>query len=157
MRKSKQSRLGVALLVTALAGCSGGGKDGTGRADVNGGPAAEDPPSTLLLRGKRPQVQHLMRGKLVQSQRVLEGITLEDFDQVRRAAQELIHLTNMGEWQVVQDPDYVRYSDRFRASLQSLVADGESQDVDGATLHYFQMTMNCVQCHMRVRALRLPR
>jgi hypothetical protein len=47
-----------------------------------------------------------MRKKLQHAQKVLEGIALNDFDQIMDHADGLMQLTKEVEWQVLKTPRY---------------------------------------------------
>lgn len=112
--------------------------------------AAEQPP-------RQPnQVRDFMRAKLVHSERVLEGLTLQDFDLVAKHAQELSLLSQAAQWQVLQTPEYLHRSQEFRRIADRLTAAAREKNLDGATLAYVELTMECVQCHRYVRGNQPP-
>lgn len=92
-----------------------------------------------------------MRLKLQPVKDVLEAIALEDFDRISAAA-ERIHLLSLDEsWMVMQTDEYQRQSDEFRRAVKVMVDAARDRNIDGATLGYMQMTMNCVRCHRQLR------
>lgn len=97
------------------------------------------------------QVREFMRAKLNHSQRVLEGLTLQDFDLVAKHAQELSLLSEAAQWQVLQTPEYLHRSQEFRRVADRLTAAAREKNLDGATLSYVELTMECVQCHRYLR------
>lgn len=102
------------------------------------------------------QVRDFMRAKLVHSERVLEGLTLQDFDLVAKHAQELSLLSQAAQWQVLQTPEYLHRSQEFRRIADRLTAAAREKNLDGATLAYVELTMECVQCHRYVRGNQPP-
>lgn len=102
------------------------------------------------------QVRDFMRAKLVHSERVLEGLTLQDFDLVAKHAQELSLLSQAAQWQVLQTPEYLHRSQEFRRIADRLTAAARDKNLDGATLAYVELTMECVQCHRYVRGNQPP-
>ena len=98
-----------------------------------------------------------MRAKLTQSQRALEGLTTEDFDKIAKASQEMSLLSQANQWQVLQTTDYVRRSAEFRRELDALTNAARKKNLDGATLAYLKVTINCIECHKYVRSIRQAR
>jgi hypothetical protein len=96
-------------------------------------------------------VARFMRAKLASSQQVLEGLVTEDFKLVKTGAKRMQIMSRAAEWQVIGGPVYEQYSSDFRRSAEDLVKQAEKKNVDGATLTYMRLTMNCVNCHRFVR------
>ena len=55
------------------------------------------------------------------------------------------------QWQVIQVEPYLKMSSEFRTSAERLRDAAKAKNLDGATLAYFDMTMNCVRCHKYLR------
>jgi hypothetical protein len=100
---------------------------------------------------KADAVADFMRAKLGHSQRVLEGLSLEDYDLIARGAQELALASQASSWQVLQTEEYVRQSGEFRRSCDSLRNAAKAKNLDGAALAWMEVTMKCIQCHKYVR------
>ncbi len=92
-----------------------------------------------------------MQLKLEHSQKVLEGIVMEDFGMIAKHAQQLALLTQDENWQVLQTREYRRHSDDFVRIAERLKEAAQEKNVDGAALDYVQLTLNCVECHKHVR------
>jgi len=99
--------------------------------------------------------RQFMRQKLDHSQKVLEGIVVEDFDQVADGAKMLSLLSKVAEFQVLPSADYRRYSEEFRRTADELAQMAQEKNLDGSALKYVELTMNCVNCHKYVRNVRL--
>ena len=95
-----------------------------------------------------------MRAKLKHSQAILESLVTEDFDGVTKGAQELSLLSLATQWQVLQTPEYVTRSNEFRREVDALSEAAKQKNLDGATLAFVKVTMNCVECHKFVRSTR---
>ena len=78
-----------------------------------------------------------------------------DFDQVVQGARALRLLTENEQWRVSPNIAYVRYTEEFVRLAEALEAEGKAQDIDGATLNYVNLTINCVNCHKFVRDQRI--
>ena len=83
--------------------------------------------------------KEFMREKLELSQKVLEGLALEDFDLMAAKATRLSAMSKEADWRVFANPDYDQQSILFR------------RQVDALTLAYVRVTMSCVDCHKLVR------
>lgn len=103
----------------------------------------------------RDELKDFMRAKLKHSQRVLEGLVMEDFDEVAKGAQEMSLLSLAASWQVLQTPEYLDYSRKFRTAADALTEKARKKDLTGATTAFNQMTVRCVECHKYIRAVRM--
>ena len=110
--------------------------------------AADDPPK---------KVSDLMRKKLQNSQKVLEGIAVNDFKMISKHADELIDLSKQVEWKVLKTPQYEIHSNEFRRSAETLIKNAKDKNLDAAALTYVEMTLTCVRCHKYVREERTTR
>lgn len=94
-----------------------------------------------------------MKRKLESSQKVLEGLALEDYDQMRRSAQSMQRMSALEGFVRRKDTEEYRAQLRtFRAATRRLVAAADARNLDSATLAFTQMTLSCVQCHQHLRA-----
>jgi hypothetical protein len=104
---------------------------------------------------KRPPSRvEFMRLKLEYSKKVLEGLTLEDFETIVKNAQALKRLSEAAERAAPTIPsagEYVVFTTEFQRLTDELVKKGLEKNIDGATLAYLRLTMNCVNCHKYVR------
>ncbi len=95
-----------------------------------------------------------MRRKLEFSKNVLEGLSLEQYPMIEKNAKALKVLSQAAEWEVPMIPnatDYVALTSEFQRNADDLVKAAKQSNIDGATLAYVKLTMNCVQCHKYVR------
>lgn len=99
-------------------------------------------------------VETFMRAKLIHSQKVLEGLTTENFDLVAKQAQQLSLLSLASTWQVIETPEYTRRSNEFRRASDDLTKAAKNKNLDGATLAFVNVTLKCVECHKYVRTVR---
>ncbi len=96
----------------------------------------------------------MMRQKLEFSKEVLEGLSLEQFAMIEKGARALKKLSEAAEWEVPTIPnatDYVALTSEFQRNAAELAKQAKDRNIDGATLAYLKLTMNCVQCHKFVR------
>jgi hypothetical protein len=96
-----------------------------------------------------------MRQKLDFSKRVLEGLTLEDYDAIAQSGRALKTLSEAAEWEVPTIPaiEYVPYTTEFQRVCDGLVKAAKAKNIDEATLAYVQLTMSCVKCHKYLRVV----
>ena len=106
---------------------------------------------TLAQPQRPPTTKEFMRDKLELSQRILEGVALEDYDLIVTKATRLSAMSKEARWQAFQNPDYERYSVEFRRNVDALTKAARDKNLDGATLAYVRVTMSCVECHKLVR------
>jgi len=99
----------------------------------------------------------LMAKKLQNSQQVLDGLALGDFDRIGKHAEELIRISKAAEFKVLKTPQYEVFSNDFRRNADTLVQMAKGKNLDGAALAYVELTLTCVKCHKYVREVRMAR
>jgi hypothetical protein len=100
-------------------------------------------------------VRAFMRQKLVHSQKVLEGLTLEDYALVAENARALREISQDTRWRVSPNVNYLRLSAEFQDLAEEISVKAKQKNLDGATLAYVRMTLNCVKCHEYTRDNRI--
>jgi hypothetical protein len=96
--------------------------------------------------------QMLMRDKLVQMNRILEGITLNNFDEVKEAAKTLGMISTATSWHIADPtPRYERLSKNFQEQAADLERHANERNTDAATLDLVRMNITCTQCHQHMR------
>jgi hypothetical protein len=105
----------------------------------------------------KSNLSDFMRVKLRHSQDVVEGLVLADFEEVEKNAQNMSLLSLAETWQVLQTPQYVEYSKKFRAAADALAEAARKKNLDKATEAYNVVTLRCVECHKYVRDVRMAR
>ncbi len=111
-------------------------------------PLASEP---LAAEDEPDQVADFMRAKLDHSIAVLEGLAIEDYEMMAKAAQDLALASQASNWQVLQTEEYARQSGEFRRSCITLRDAAKAKNLDAAALAWMDVTMKCVQCHRYVR------
>ena len=99
--------------------------------------------------------REFMRAKLKHSQEIVEGLALENFDQIAKNAQQLSSLSQAMGWQVFPNEEYVVQSSEFRRAVEALRNQAKEKNLDGAALAYLDVTMKCINCHKYVRKIRM--
>ncbi len=96
--------------------------------------------------------QMLMHDKLIQVNRVLEGITLDKFPQVEASAKTLRMISQATSWHIVDPtPQYKRLSQNFQEQATDLERHAKEQNTEAATLDLVRMNITCTQCHQHMR------
>lgn len=108
----------------------------------------------LSADGPEDNLRTFMRLKLKHAQAVLEGLTVENYDEIAENAQEISLLSQAAQWQVLQTEEYARRSMEFRHAVETITKAAKERNLDGATLGYVNVTMKCVECHKYVRSVR---
>ena len=96
-------------------------------------------------------VAPFMQMKLAYTKEIVEGLALADFDSIVHNAQKLNLMSLESTWNSVQTREYSTLSGEFRASVNRLRDAAKSRNLDGTTLAYFEVTLNCVRCHRYLR------
>lgn len=95
-----------------------------------------------------------MRLKLDYSKKVLEGLATEDFASIIDGARKLNRLSLAAEWEVPTIPnaeEYLHFTSDFQRIADDLIKNARAKNLDGATLAFTRLTINCVDCHKYVR------
>ena len=98
-----------------------------------------------------------MRQKLEHSQKLLEGLTLENYGLVAENARALKELSQDARWRVSPNINYLRLSAEFQDLADELARKAKEKNLDGMSLAYVRLTLNCVKCHEYTRDNRLTR
>ena len=109
-------------------------------------------PTSVAQEPGTEQRAAFMRLKLEPAQEILEAIALEHYEGILSNAERIRQLALDESWMVIQTEDYLRQSDEFRRSVGLIAEAARNENLDGATLGYMQMTLNCVQCHRQIRS-----
>jgi hypothetical protein len=107
-----------------------------------------------LAIGQSEEVAKIMRQKLSYAQAILEGVSTEDYKKITDSAGAMLALTHRVEWNVIDRPEYLGFSQEFRRALDELVDSAQRRSADGVAYDYVQMTMACVSCHRFVRGVK---
>lgn len=104
---------------------------------------------------QQENVATIMRMKLKHTQSILEGIAVEDYDEIEKNAKEVALLSQAAAWQVLQTPEYQQHSLDFRRTADDLAKHAREKNLDAAALDYVRLTTGCVNCHKYVRSTRV--
>jgi hypothetical protein len=100
-------------------------------------------------------LRDFMRQKLDASNKILEGLVLEDPALIKEGAEVLNEMSTAEKWRVQNDALYREFSADFRRVTASLVEAADEGDNDQAALKWMDATMSCIECHRYVRGMRV--
>jgi hypothetical protein len=109
-------------------------------------PAAEKPKDK-----KEKSSTMLMRKKLAAAQDILEGLTTEDYEMIEQGAKQLKALASEADFRISKDMMYIQHSSEFEDLADKMAKAAKDRNLDKASLHYVDLTMNCIECHRFVR------
>ncbi len=104
---------------------------------------------------QKGDLSDFMEVKLHHSQNVIEGLVSGDFDKIAKNAQDMSLLSLAETWQVLQTPQYIEYSKKFRTASDALADAAKKKNLDAATKAFNLVTLRCVECHKYVRDVRM--
>jgi hypothetical protein len=93
--------------------------------------------------------------KLRHTHELITALAVEDFDRLADNALTLKRIGRDTLWKVSPNLNYVKYSSEFAAIADELARCAREHDLNGATLSYVRLTINCVDCHKYVRDNRI--
>ena len=97
------------------------------------------------------ETRNFMQAKLRHSQKILEGLALENFDMIVKHAQEMSLLSLESHWNVLRTQRYVDESADFRHAIERLIEAATAKKIDATALGYVDVTLKCIHCHNYVR------
>ena len=143
---SSRSRIGFLILVAFVVGAFNVGSSSNAK-DEKGKDGAESDKPNL----KKTVVQAFMHRKLTAAQDIMEGLALEDFEKIEKGARQLKAMTVAADFMVYDDQDYRDHAKAFGRAVTRLENAAEKSKLEGSTLAFMEVTMNCVECHKHVR------
>lgn len=104
---------------------------------------------------RRAVLSKAMAAKLMHSQELIKGLAMEDFDSLADSARTLKQIGLDTLWKVSPNLTYVKYSSEFASLTDELARRAKERDLNGVTLSYVRLTINCVECHKFTRDNRI--
>ncbi len=96
--------------------------------------------------------QALMRDKLTHMNRILEGLTLNNFDQVAESGETLAMISRATSWHIPEPTaKYQRLSKNFQEQSRDLERHAKERNIEAATLDLVRMNISCTDCHQHMR------
>ena len=100
----------------------------------------------------RKGISIFMRMKLEASQKILEGLALEDFELIQEGAAKLEDMSAAEKWRVTNDPFFREHSKDFQKTAKRLAKNAKEGKLEGSALTWLEATMQCIECHKWTRA-----
>lgn len=88
-----------------------------------------------------------MRGKLASIQKIVEGMATKNFGLIAEGASEIKALVKGQHWFVLQTNEYQDFSAEMERAADRLEQAAKNKSVDTAALRYFDLSLNCLDCH----------
>jgi hypothetical protein len=96
--------------------------------------------------------QALMRDKLKHMSQILNGLTMDNFDQVAENAVTLAMISRATSWHIAEPtPKYQRLSKNFQEQARDLERHALEKNIEAATLDLVRMNISCTECHQHMR------
>jgi hypothetical protein len=100
---------------------------------------------------KKTPIQLFMRKKLEATQKLMEGLAIEDYELIGQGARQLEGISAAADFAVVKEALYTQHADEFRRTVAKIQKGAKEKRLDSAALGYMDMTMSCIECHKFVR------
>lgn len=113
---------------------------------------------SLSVGGDPPKPQKkttIMEKKLAAAQKILDGLALNKFDEIKENAELLNDLSKQAAWKLIETPRYEQYSEEFQRVTLKMANHAKEKNLDAAALEYVDMTLLCVKCHQHTREVRI--
>ena len=102
-----------------------------------------------------PNKLTVMERKLLNAQKLLEGLAMKDFDKIDKSADSLMECLKEATWRINDTDKYLLYSNEFLRNIEGMQKASKKKNIDAATLAYVEMTLTCVKCHEHLRETRI--
>ena len=97
-------------------------------------------------------VKVLMRDKLTATHGLLDALALEDYSKLEHFAGLLADLGKATSWSKADSPDFQYYSKSFQNAALYIRDQAKTHNLEGVTVGYVRLSLECVQCHKFVRS-----
>lgn len=94
-----------------------------------------------------------MRTKLMYSQNILEGLTRGDFKLIKTGIEEIQNVTAGEQWIAIDNEDYKRLTEEFKTATKRLKTAAETGNIEATALRYYELSTNCIDCHLHIRKI----
>ena len=106
---------------------------------------------------KRSASKSFMRQKLIYSQGVMEGLTLEQFDLVTKYGIKMRKMNLTNHFYVMGTPDYMSSLTNYQQSIDRMLFAAAGRDLNDTTQAYQRVVKSCVECHRSFRTVQRAR
>ena len=131
------------LLFMLLVGCC----TQTGIADKPVTDASDPAQANVKEEGKSVW----MRKKMEYSQAILKGMATGDFETIQLNASRMRLLNKVEGFVRKRNPNYRWHVRVFEKTSTQIANQAKAKNLDGVTIAFNQLTVNCVNCHQSIR------
>lgn len=100
---------------------------------------------------KERELSALMLAKLASSQLVTSGLVTQNFDEIKRGAEDLARICDATRWTSRGDQVYSHYRGDLRRQSNKLAKLASDKNLDGASFTYMHILTTCIACHQYSR------
>lgn len=92
-----------------------------------------------------------MRQKLGYSEKLIEGITLENYSLIISNGERLWSMTQSNTWVRAKFPEYALKTDHYKADVMAMLDAARATNTVEVLKAYARVTADCVDCHQTFR------
>ena len=96
-------------------------------------------------------VKVLMRQKLEGAHGVLEALPLADFGKIEHFAEQLRNVSRATSWHRPDSEEFQLFAKSFQNSADFLAERAKEKDLEGVSMGYIRLTLDCLRCHDALR------
>ncbi|MDD5140766.1 MAG: hypothetical protein PHY43_10960 [Verrucomicrobiales bacterium] len=104
-----------------------------------------------VVQKKMSPTEIFMRQKLGYSEKIVEGITLENYDLVISNGYRLMLMTQSNVWVETKDAVYLEKTAHYRGDVVAMVDAARASNTWDVLTAYTKVTADCVDCHQTFR------
>ena len=108
-------------------------------------------PQEPVGQSEKGQLKRFMQMKLEHTKGILEGLAMNDYQQIAVETQALKALSLQSSWNAHTTADYLDHSADFRRALNVITKAAHEENLDRAALGYVNLTVQCIECHRYLR------
>ena len=113
--------------------------------------------NVAAIPSQGPDLARVMREKLEHAQKILEAVVTSDWVALESHSRELERLTHHPAWNVLNAPEYARYSRAFKQAIDALHEAAAQRDLEKTPQAYVSVTLRCVDCHRYLARARITK
>ena len=116
-------------------------------------PCSGDEPTKPAPPKPEKTTSYWMSQKLVYSQAILRGLAEADFERIEKNGTQMVRLNRVEGFIRNRNPSYRAQLHMFERAARQIVAQARRENLEGVTLAFNQLTINCVRCHQTLREI----
>ena len=92
-------------------------------------------------------MKSFMRQKLGYSEKIVEGITLENYSMVITNGLLMSAMTQSNVWVRTGEPDYRKQTENYQSDMSAMLVAARASDTPAILKAYAKVVADCVDCH----------